>query len=177
MRSVLILECLDKGDPGSEGRFTTHMLSLMGIKNQYIQVETKEQFVALLRTAPSQAGIIHITTHGRCSKNAFHGFWTPEGDVQTDDLEEVRLSGKTIISTACLSGQLPFARRFQKVTSCRHYVAPQKSPRFHNAIMFSHLSYHNHFILKKNVDEAFGKYKTTYKNPHDFHVIKSRARR
>ena len=44
---VLILECLDKSDPGSEGRFLSHMFDLMEVQHQYVEVRTKYQMISL----------------------------------------------------------------------------------------------------------------------------------
>ena len=67
-RGVLVLECRDAGDPGSEGLFLSNMFDLMGVAHQYVEVRTKLQLLALLRTSPYE--LIHIATHGSVSKGS-----------------------------------------------------------------------------------------------------------
>lgn len=85
---VLILECLDEIDPGSEGRFLSHMFNLMEVPSQYAEIRTKEQFTAML--GANQFDVLHITTHGHvATKNdKFIGFWTPKGTVRLTDFPE-----------------------------------------------------------------------------------------
>jgi len=174
LRGVLILECQDKGDPGSEGRFLAHMFDLMEIPNQYIEVRTKEQFLGLLESAPYE--FVRITTHGTVhgTEEEFEGFWTPSGTVRVEDLESLKgcLTGRHIISTACCSGSLPFSRSLLKHSKCRCYIAPEGSPKFHNAILFSHVFYHKYYVLKRPYKVAFQEYSKRYKNPHDFRLTR-----
>lgn len=41
---VLIIDCEDAKDPGSEGRFVKHMLNLMNIPNCYCKAKTCGEF-------------------------------------------------------------------------------------------------------------------------------------
>lgn len=179
---VLILECLDEADPGSEGQFLLHMFKLMGVDAQYVEVRTKRQLLALLDRPPFR--LVHITTHGRIDerrpgrKPRFCGLWSPTSDLTTADLGKLKgkLAKRSIISTACMSGAKGFARQFVKTTGCIHYIAPQKSPTFATAIYFSHLLYHKYFELankhKQNIPKIVGDYNKKYKNVAAFHVTR-----
>lgn len=169
-KGVLILECIDKPDPGSEGHFLSHMFNLMQVPSQYMEIRTKQQFLAMLGANPF--GIVHITTHGSVDRREnFLGFWTPEGVVYPNDFAKSGLQGKTIVSTACRSGSAKFANPFVKQVLPKYYIAPRKSPYFHNAIFFAHWFYHSIFVLKRQPDTAVEKYRDGYKNPHDFMVL------
>lgn len=148
---VLILECLDVGDPGSEGQFLVHMFNLMSVKAQYIEVRTKRQLLLLLDRPPFR--MVHITTHGSVvernsgQKPQFRGFWSPTEDLTLSDISSLsgKLSGRSVITTACMSAEKPFARRFVEVTGCQYYVAPKKSLNHSSAIYFAHLFYHKYY--------------------------------
>jgi hypothetical protein len=163
---VLILECLDtkKGDPGSEGRFLVHMLNLMEVQNQYVEIRTKQQFSAMLGVNPFD--VVHITTHGALKDQQFRGFWTPKGTVRLDDFDDGALDAKVVVATACGAGQLDFKNEFIKKVSCKYYIAPDGTPIFHNAIFFAHWFYHNLFVLKRSPPEIVTRYNDNYKNPH-----------
>lgn len=149
------------------------MFNIMEIQSQYIEVRTKEQFVGMIGVNPFN--VVHITTHGHVAETKgtekFVGFWTPDGTVALQDLAKPALRGKTVVSTACMSGTTTFARSLVKQTSVRCYIAPKESPRFHNSIYFAHWFYHNIFILKLSPLEAVKKYNGGYKNPHDFTIL------
>lgn len=172
---VLILECLDNRDPGSEGIFLSYMLDLMKVENQYVEVRTKKQFLSLLACSPYK--IIHITTHGSVvdgkKGGKFWGLWFPDGNVTNNDLIELKkkLRNNIIVCTACLSGDKRFSKDFIKITGCRYYVAPSGNPKFHNSIFFAHIFYHKHFILKKTVGDILAQYDRKYKNPHEFAAV------
>jgi hypothetical protein len=169
---VLILECLDKRDPGSEGLFLSHMFDLMKVANQYMEVRTKQQFLNLLLSSPYK--FIHITTHGSVidgkKGERFCGFNFPDGEVTSNDLFFLKgkLKGNIIVSTACLSGDKKFSRQFIAITGCKYYIAPSGGPLYHNSIFFAHIFYHKHFILKKDVAEILHQYDKRFKNPHEF---------
>ncbi|PPQ16546.1 hypothetical protein CV770_25800 [Bradyrhizobium sp. AC87j1] len=165
---VLILECIDKADPGSEGRFLSHMFNLMGVNSQYVEIRTKRQFLMMLETSPFKT--IHITTHGAITNKQFRAFWTPNGAVRLEALSDDVLSDKALVSTACKSGSKAFAEALVEKTGARFYIAPTASPRFHNAILFAHWFYHKVFILKVSVPRAVRDYRDGYKNPHDFAI-------
>ena len=61
-----------------------------------------------------------------------------------------------------------FADAFLEQTGCEYYIAPTGSPLFYNAILFAHLFYHKHLILKCSVKKSFRAYADGYKNPHKF---------
>jgi hypothetical protein len=166
VKGILILECIDKNDPGSEGRFLSHMFSLMDVPSQYIEIRTKRQFVAMIEASPFN--IVHITTHGYVTPK-FDGFWTPaEEKLWIEDFSKDSLKGKTVVSTACRSGARKFARKFRKRVSAKYYIAPEGKPKFHNSIYFAHWFYHNVIVLKLSPTVAMKKYDEGYKNPHDF---------
>ena len=178
-KGVLILECSEESDPGSEGRFVSHMLDLMEVPHKYVKVKNKEDLVNRLQSSPFR--IIHIATHGVFKKSKqdkkFIGIWTPTGKLKQSDLELLRdkLEERTIVCTACLSADKQFREKIIEVTGCSHYVAPIGSPYFHDAIFFAHIFYHKHFILKRSVRKSIGQYSRTYKNPHRF-VIESQEK-
>ena len=175
--SVLIIECLDKvDDPGSEGRFIKHMLDLMGIPNDFEPARSKARFLELLSLLDENIEVVHIATHGITKTrdggpDKFMGFWTP--DEQEVTIQEIAaagidLSGKVVISTACLSGQKVPRKEFKSATGCKHYIAPIRGPKFYNAALMCHIFYHKHFVLNRSVRRAFLEYKNRYKNPHEF---------
>ncbi|WP_165926229.1 CHAT domain-containing protein [Acetobacter fabarum] len=176
--SVLIIDCQDKGeDPGSEGKFIRHMLNLMGVANHYHSVRIKTQFLELLSSVPSEADVVHIATHGRVGKppnkkrEKFIGFWTPdEKHVSMQEIASagINLAGKTVISTACRSGQKTPRKAFKHSTQCEYYIAPIKGPLFYNAALMCHIFYHKHLSLGLSVKQAFSEYENRYKNPHVF---------
>lgn len=169
---VLILECTDHSDPGSEGRFLSHMFDLMDVASQYVEIRTPNQLIALMESSPYK--YIHITTHGRISNvtDKFLGWCTPDGDVNRTNLGclEKKMIKTIIVSTACKSADKKFGRYVVDRLGCSYYIAPKKSPKFHNSIMFSHLFYHKHFILKQNTKKSFEAYDNSYKNPHNFTI-------
>ena len=174
MPKVLIIECLDRTDPGSEGQFLTHMLNIMKVSSQYVQLQTKQQVLALLSAVPKSVEIIHFTTHGSIDKNTdkIFGFWTPKGTITKSDIQkaEFDFSGITFIASACQAGQGVFAKTVMEYTDCDYYISPMKSPTFAGAIYFSHIFYHHHFVFGKNVYESFERYENFYKNPFKWHL-------
>jgi hypothetical protein len=172
MKGVLVLEGIDKDDPGSEGRFLVHMLNLMRVKNQYVEVRTREQLIAMVRTTSLR--VIHFSTHGQVSDDEedFRGLWTPMNILGMNHLHALGLSlkDKLVVSTACRSGMPDFASAFVRQTKCSHYLAPRGKPKWHNAIFFAHLFYHMYFVLKRDPVSAFADYKHRYKNPHGFNL-------
>ena len=173
LKEVLILECLDKeSDPGSEGRFISHMLRLMEIRHDYVIFGTKQELIQQLQS--STHTIIHISTHGSYKKlekeKKFMGLWTGTGRLNQADLKilENKLKGRTIVCTACLSADEKFRGQFVKITKCSNYIAPEGRPSFYDAIFFAHIFYHKHLILKRSVHKSFKEYSKRYKNPHRF---------
>lgn len=177
---VLILECLDEADPGSEGQFLLHMFDLMRVDAQYIEVRTKRQLLSLLDRPPFR--MVHITTHGSVvedksdRKPRFRGLWSPTQDLTLSDLGSLngKLSARSVITTACMSGERRFARRFVQETGCGHYVAPKKSPYYSTAIYFAHLFYHKYFRLRekyeRNILRIVEDYDGMHKNVAQFGV-------
>jgi hypothetical protein len=175
-RGVLILEILDKSDPGSEGMFLAHMLRLMRVEHQYVEVRTKQQFLALLGTSPFR--IIHITTHGAVieelrrgrERKRFAGLCVGDGEVELEDLDRLKgkLGGCTLVTTACLAGGEKFARAIVKTTGCEYYIGPRRSPWHRSAIFFSHIFYHKLFVLKRTIRDILTEYDQRYRNPHKF---------
>lgn len=175
-QSVLIIECKDVDDPGSEGMFVKHMLDLMCVPNSYRKARTRDEFLGLLADVSTPASLVHITTHGEYEevgpkeRKKFTGFWTPRGTVTLRNIgnANIDLSGKTVVSTACFSGQKQVCSSLKDATDCKHYIAPVKNPRFHNAPLMCHVFYHKHLVLNRSVKAAFSEYDQRYKNPHDF---------
>jgi hypothetical protein len=171
-RGVYILECIDKHDPGSEGLFLAHMFRLMSVPHQHLEVQTKDQFLALLPRSPYE--LIHIATHGYVDRsngsNRFAGLWFRDGHVTVSDLDGLgnALRGQSVILTACLSGDRAVAKALITKGACRYVVAPQGAPYFHNAIFFAHLFYHHYFINERSVAEILVRYDKRYRNPHQF---------
>lgn len=170
-RGVLILECVDDADPGSEGHFLSHMFNIMEVPSQYLEIRNKQQFLAMSETSPYS--MVHITTHGRVNsrETQFKGFWTPNDTVRLDDFPDDLLKGRTVVSTACLSGQKKFGKSFVERMSAKAYIAPSGSPSFRNAIYFAHWFYHNVLVLKLTPPRAIAKYNDGYKNPHGFAIF------
>lgn len=172
---VLIIECLKDSDPGSEGMFLSHMLGLMEVEHQYVEVRTSAQLVGLLATSPYQ--IVHVTTHGsvrqRSGKEKFRGLWTPMGKLQVGDLGPLKgkLKGCSVVSTACLSGDRKFAKAFTKTTDCACYIAPSGSPTFPGAIFFAHIFYHKLFVMRKSIRTILREYDKRFKNVYGFAIV------
>jgi hypothetical protein len=175
---VMIIECMEADDPGSEGRFVKHMLDLMRIPNRYRKAKDQAEFIEVLSTFSSEADVVHITTHGeyeetKSKRDRFTGFATPRRAVTIDAIKAagIDLAGKTVLSTACFSGQKAAREAFKKATGCQHYIAPIRDPHFHNAALMCHIFYHKHLILKRSVKKAFREYEGRYKNPHVFCLL------
>ena len=177
MSRVLLVECLDKTDPGSEGQFLKHMLDIMKVASQYVQLQTKQQVLALLGVIPKSVKIIHFTTHGSVDEDTdkIVGFWTPKGTIAIADIKKANfdLSGKTLIASACQAGETKFAKSVAETTCCDYYISPLKGANFAGAIFFSHIFYHHHFILKRDIEESFERYEEFYKNPFQWRLRKS----
>mgnify|MGYP002478825241 FL=1 len=149
----------------------------MGVANRYHSARTKTQFLELLSSVPTVADVVHIATHGHLRKlpnkkrKKFIGFWTP--DEKHITMEEIasaglNLSGKTVVSTACLSGQKTARKEFKAPTQCDYYISPIRDPSFYNAALMCHIFYHKHLRLGRSVKQAFSEYENRYKNPHVF---------
>ena len=169
---VLILECIDKSDPGSEGRFLSHMFDIMDVPSQYAEIRNPDQFIGLMASSPYK--FIHITTHGCLSKSSekFLGWWTPNGKVNQENLDAItgRLASIVVVSTACKSANSKFGSYVVNKLGSKYYIAPKKDPKFYNAILFAHIFYHKYFILHRSVKNGFASYKENYKNPHCFEI-------
>ena len=73
-RGVEIIECLDKDDPGSEGRCLKHIFNLMEIKSNYSHVDVGSIEDLLCAIAKSKFQYIHISAHGPTStEDRFRG--------------------------------------------------------------------------------------------------------
>ena len=178
---VLILECLDKADPGSEGQFLLHMFHLMHVNVQYVETRTKRQLLSLMDRPPFR--LLHITTHGSIDqsgsghKPSFCGLWSPTQDIAASDLAQLKgkLRGRSVITTACMSGTPNFAKRFVRETGCEYYVAPRKSPTYATAIYFSHLLYHKYFRFSdrygRDIPKIVADFDERHKNVADFRVL------
>jgi len=169
---------MEADDPGSEGRFVKHMLDLMWISNRYRKVKDQTEYIKVLSTHSPEADIVHIATHGEYEetknrRRRFTGFATPHRAVTIDAIKAagIDLTGKTVVSTACFSGQKSAREAFKNATGCKHYIAPIKAPRFHNAGLMCHIFYHKHLILNRSVANAFREYEDRYKNPHIFYLL------
>jgi hypothetical protein len=131
-----------------------------------------------LKTSPYK--IIHITTHGlvegQGKREKFVGLWFWDGHVGKGDIEKLKgkLKGCSLVSNACLSGDAKFGRALVKTAGCDYYVAPNQSPKFHNAIFFAHIFYHKMFISKKSVRTILEEYDDRFRNPHEFDVVSFR---
>jgi hypothetical protein len=172
-KGVQIIECLDDGDPGSEGRCLKHVFNLMEVESKYVRVETIVQLLKAIQR--SKYKFIHISTHGSINdEDAFKGWWTPSGIGGEDTV--ARLSGKlecsAVVSTACKSGGSRFGRFVVDVLGSKYFIGPSGSPSFYDSAFFSHIFYHKLFKTRKDVVKAFKSYQRGYKNPHAFRLFK-----
>lgn len=168
-RGVCIVECLDEGDPGSEGRVLREIFNLMEVESKLIRVASIDRLLHALSDNEFQH--VHITTHGTVTDDKkFKGWWTPNGvgSKRMVNKHQVVLSCTSLVSTACLSGSKGFAKHVTGVWGSKYYIAPTGSPRFHNAALFSHIYYHKLFGSKGTVFKAFSSYMKSYTNPHNF---------
>lgn len=170
---VQIIECIDKDDPGSEGRFLKHMFDLMRIDSTYTHVNSVDTFLKTIKN--SKYDYIHITCHGLVSKDEkFKGWWTPNGVVTISNITKniEKIAATAIISTACNSGEGEFGTRIVAKLGCKFYIAPQKGPYFHNSALFAHIFYHKLFYTKTKGDvlRALKAYDSGFKNPHKFTI-------
>ena len=176
-RGVCIIECLDeKTDPGSEGRALKEVFNLMEVESKLATVTSINELLETI--AQSKFQHIHISAHGAVSKaKRFRGWWTPHGSgtKQIVGACEIKLTCTSIVSTACRSGAKEFARYITNEWGSKYYIAPAGSPRFYNALLFSHIYYHKLFKTKGTVAKAFASYAETYKNPHGFAIYKRSA--
>lgn len=175
-RGVYIIECLDKNDPGSEGRMLKEVLNLMKVDSKLIRVTSIDKLLAAVAKSPFEH--IHISTHGAVTdEKKFRGWWTPRGSGTTRKMEkqQVKLTCTSIVSTACLSGSKVFAKHVTNQWGSKYYIAPTGNPRFYNAALFAHIYYHKLFKTKGSVYSAFASYAKNYKNPHGFVLYKRDA--
>jgi hypothetical protein len=98
---VFIIECMEKDDPGSEGRFVKHMLDLMQIPNCYRKAKDQAEFIEVLSTFSPEADVVHISTHGeyeetRSKRHRFTGFATPCRAVTID---AIRFAGINLLAS------------------------------------------------------------------------------
>lgn len=173
---VLIIECLEPHDPGSEGRILIEIFKLMEIESKLVRVSSIPQIVAALNG--NKYKHVHISTHGVVGdKERFHGWWTPNGSGSKSilDKNQISLNCTCIVSTACRSGASGFARYVTNTWGSTYYIAPTGKPRFYNAILFSHIYYHRLFISRRGVAQAFESYQSNYKNPHGFTLFQRTA--
>lgn len=170
-RGVCIVECLDKDDPGSEGRALKEIFNLMEVDSELVRVKSIfELFEAIAETAFPH---VHVSTHGvTTDADKFGGWWTHRGRGSKSVIQEIDLefSCTSIVSTACKSGSREFAEYVLQLGS-RFYIAPTGKPTFYNAALFSHIYYHKLFKTKKSVRKAFSSYEDGYKNPHGFRIF------
>lgn len=169
---VHIIECLDGDDPGSEGRCLRHVFNLMEVPSKYEHVHSIKELVDAMKR--SKYRYIHISTHGTVDKSdKFIGWWTRAGHGNRPALAALkgRLKCRAVISTACKSGVESLGRFLVDVAGSKYFIAPGGSPRFHNAILFSHIFYHKLFFTRKGVHRAFKSYAKQYKNPHKFSLF------
>jgi len=170
-KGVLIIECIERNDPGSEGRFLSHLLNVMNIECQYLEVRTPDQFINFIKTTPYR--YIHVTTHGYTDINSFQGWWTAKGIISKENLRTIRnaINDTIIVSTACNSGEKTYSDYLTRKLGVKYYIAPTGSPKFHNSLFFIHIFYHKHFILKLSIEKCIKSYNNLYKNPHKFKVF------
>jgi hypothetical protein len=170
---VLIVECIDASDPGSEGRVLREVFKLMEVESSLVRVESIADLVtAMVKTDFEH---IHVATHGAVTREEqFSGWWTPDGHGTRPILEKQQfsLACTSIVSTACKSGSKGFARHVTESWGSKYFIAPTGSPRFYNSALFSHIYYHKLFKTKKTVPKAFASYEKGYKNPHGFAIYK-----
>lgn len=168
-KGVLIIECLDKDDPGSEGRVLEEVFKLMQVESQRRRVASIEELLKVLVAGTFRH--VHISTHGSLTaKNKFQGWWTPSNVGTRRMLEKIpiKLACTSIVSTACRSGATRFANLVTNKWGAKYYIAPARSPVFHNAALFAHIYYYKLFYTRRTVPCAFESYANNYKNPHGF---------
>lgn len=169
---VGIIECLDKDDPGSEGRCLEHVFNLMEIDSAYSHVDSIDD---LLRSiAESEFQYVHISAHGATGgkQDRFKGWWTPKGIGTKAKVAQLigNVKATAIISTACKSGTQGFGRYIVNELGCQYFIGPTGSPKFYNASLFAHIFYHKLFRSKGGVPSAFRSYENINisNNPHHF---------
>lgn len=172
---VEIIECLDKNDPGSEGRCLEHIFKLMEIDTRYSHVSSIDALLQAI--AKSKFRYIHVSAHGATGdEDQFKGWWTPKGIGSKSKVAELngKVKATAIISTACRSGSKGFGRYVVNELGCKYFIAPTGSPRFYNASLFAHIFYHKLFKTHGSVTTAFRSYDKNYKNPHGFKLYVQR---
>ena len=166
---VLIIECPDDTDPGSEGRLLQEVFRLMEVPHKLLRVQTIQDLISAV--SESEFKYVHVATHGVVTDNsAFKGWWSPKGTgtKKTFSGQQGTFGTSCIVSTACRSGVAGFGRHVVDVLGSKYYIAPTGSPLWHNAALFSHIFYYKLFRTKTSVRMAFKSYDESYKNPHDF---------
>ncbi len=166
---ILILECIDAADPGSEGRLLRELFRLMEVEVQLQRIKSIKELLQGIDTCRFQH--VHVSTHGVLTPSVnFCGWWTSSdtGSRRVLDQYAVDASGITLVSTACHSGSRGFSQYVLERWGCKNYIAPRKSPTFHAAAFFSHIYYHKLFRKKLTVKSALSSYNKKYKNPFAF---------
>lgn len=168
---VLIIECLDKDDPGSEGRLLKELFNLMQVASQRVRVASIDKLLEAL--ADSAFRHVHISTHGSVTdddEEKFRGLWTPKGVGTRHAVGRtpIKLACTSIVSTACKSGSKGFAKHVADQWGVKYYIAPAGSPFFYDAAFFALTYYYKLFINKLTVPKAFASFAQNHENPHSF---------
>jgi len=174
-RGVEIIECLDKDDPGSEGRCLKHIFNLMEIESNYSHVGSIDELLRAITESKFQ--YIHISAHGATdSEDQFRGWWTPKGIGSRANVAQIhgKVKATAIISTACKSGSMSFGRYVVDELGCKYFIGPTGCPKFYNASLFAHIFYHKLFKIKRRIPDAFKSYAKIYTNPHGFKLYVQR---
>jgi hypothetical protein len=169
---VRIIECRDPDDPGSEGRLLNEVFNLMEVPSELVLVTSIHDLLECV--AKSKYKYIHIATHGVIDENnRFKGWWGVKGTGNKKALSQFKqtFTSKCIVSTACMSGTERFGNLVTDFLGARCYVAPKRSPSWHNAALFSHIFYFKLFRTEGTIKKSFSSYAKAYKNPHEFKLF------
>jgi hypothetical protein len=175
-RGVRIIECSDPHDPGSEGRLLQEVFRLMNIRCELVRAESTEELIAAV--SDSKYKYVHVSTHGFVEHNkSFEGWWSRNGigTRKAFAQHEGAFARKCLVSTACKSGVRGFGEHVVGFLGAQYYIAPNGSPLWHNAALFSHIFYFKLFRTKGTFAKAFSSYAKVYKNPHKFRLFRKDA--
>jgi hypothetical protein len=175
-RGVRIIECSDPHDPGSEGRLLQEVFRLMSIRCELVRAKSIKKLIAAV--SDSKYKYVHVSTHGFVEHNkSFQGWWSRNGigTRKAFAQHEGAFARKCLVSTACRSGAQSFGERVVGFLGAQYYIAPNGSPSWHNAALFSHIFYFKLFRTKGTFAKAFSSYAKVYKNPHEFRLFRKDA--
>ena len=140
--SILILECMPKGDKVREGEILKEFLTLPG-EDDGIDVKLKEfankhDFLKFLSKGSNLDfyDFVHLSGHGSIDGADAAFFDLPKGSVQPFEFPEDIFEDLNVALSACELGKVAFVDPFIEQTSPASVLGPVKEVPFRDACLF-----------------------------------------